>query len=244
MSDCSDKPKCDKGRRIAIVVLYILIAVLYGWVSYICYCDLNFDANNSAGIFISVLGILVAILMGWQVVNAIANTKTLRRIYTLKKELTAYREQARQDAVDNYLHSQALKMIDEAKDKNNGMSNRYWSGLNAIKNLLCGLTPTNYIPMLDALLTTENILKELKDTKDEAWRYMFLEHQQTYESLYDEMISALQTKAKHLEYLKDRIKKIRDERVSILTPYQGKTWDDYAEYIRKKKAEATPPIPN
>lgn len=100
MSDCSDKPKCDKGRRIAIVVLYILIAVLYGWVSYICYCDLNFDANNSAGIFISVLGILVAILMGWQVVNAITNTKTLRRIYTLKKELTVYREQARQDAVN------------------------------------------------------------------------------------------------------------------------------------------------
>lgn len=198
---------------------------------------------NWAGILVTAIGSIAGIVIGWQVFNAIENSKTLNRIDKLQQELTTYREQARQDAVDNYLHSQALKMIDEAKDKSNGMSNRYWSSLNAIKNLLCGLTPTNYIPMLEALLTAEETLKELKTTKDEAWKYMFLEHQQTYEDLYDEMIEAIQTKAKHLEHLKDRIKKIRDERVAILRPYQGKNWDDYAEAVRKKKADSTPPAP-
>lgn len=225
-------------------VLYILIGGVAVWLSYACLCDLRFGTDGSAGFLMTAMGVMVTALVGWQVFNAVENSKTLRRVDKLKQELTTYREQARQDAVDNFLHSQALKMIERANDKNIVLSNRYWNGANAIKNLMCGLTPTNYIPMFEALSSMENILDELKSPENELWRYMFVKHQETYEDIYDDIIAAMGTQAKHLEHLRERIKQLRDERVSILKPYQGKSITDYRETTSRRKEAATSPDPD
>ena len=50
-----------------IYILYILVFIIAGWFAYICYRDLRFDADNSAGIIVSILGIMVALLIGWQI---------------------------------------------------------------------------------------------------------------------------------------------------------------------------------
>lgn len=221
-----------------LFIIYALIAVLFGWLSYASYCNLTFNPDSSAGLIVSALGILVAALVGWQVFNAIENTKTLRRMESLRKDLTEYREQARQDAVDNYLHSIALTQLGVARDHTNGLNIRYTAGLNVVRNLMTGLTPTNYIPMISALDILDGILVELRQTDDEAWRYMFLKFQHEYERQYDDIMSAMETNAQHLSHLKVRIKRIRDERIDILRPYQGKTWDvDYVDYVRQKKAK-------
>lgn len=214
-----------------IIFIVAIAALCLAWIR----CD-PIEANW-AGILVTVIGSIAGIVIGWQVFNAIENSKTLNRIDKLQQELTTYREQARQDAIDNYLHSQALKMIERANNKNIVLSNRYWNGANAIKNLMCGLTPTNYVPMLEALSSMKNILDELKSPENELWRYMFIKHQETYEEIYDDIISAMETQAKHLEHLRERIKQLRDERVSILKPYQGKSITDYRETIKRNKGE-------
>lgn len=63
----------------AIVVLYILVAALGGWVAYICYRNLQFDADNSAGILVSALGILVSVLVGWQIYKYIDIKKEIEQ---------------------------------------------------------------------------------------------------------------------------------------------------------------------
>ncbi|MDE6453372.1 MAG: hypothetical protein K2L27_04120 [Muribaculaceae bacterium] len=53
--------------RNAIVILYIIVAILGGWIGYACYCDLAFDSNSSAGIIVATLSVIVTLLVGWQI---------------------------------------------------------------------------------------------------------------------------------------------------------------------------------
>lgn len=66
----------------AIYALYVLVFILAGWFAYICYRDLRFDADNSAGIIVSILGIMVAVLIGWQILNAVEVNKKVEAIWS------------------------------------------------------------------------------------------------------------------------------------------------------------------
>ncbi len=61
----------SKGIKRAVYALYFFVLILFGWVAYICYCDLQFDANNMAGVVVSVLGAIVTLLVGWQIYSLI-----------------------------------------------------------------------------------------------------------------------------------------------------------------------------
>lgn len=196
-----------------------------------------------ASILVGAIGSIACAVIGWQVYNAIENTKTLKQIEAIKKELTEYRAEARQNAIDNHLHSQALKMIDIANDKTKRLVSRYKSGLNAVNNLMTRATPKTYVPMQEALTALENILTELKERPDEVSRYMFARFQTDYEDLYDSIISAMETQAKHLKHLRKRIKAIRDLRISILEPCKNMSWDDYRERLTKTESDTTPTTP-
>lgn len=65
----------------AIYVLYVLGYILAGWFAYICYRDLQFDADSSAGIIVSILGIMVASLIGWQILNSIEVNKKVEALW-------------------------------------------------------------------------------------------------------------------------------------------------------------------
>ena len=71
-------------------------------------------------------------------------------------------------------------------------------------------------------------------------RYMFARFQTDYEDLYDSIISAMETQAKHLKHLRKRIKAIRDLRISILEPCKNMGWNDYRERLTKTESDTTP----
>lgn len=62
----------------AIYILYVIVFALAGWFAYICYRDLRFDADSSAGIIVSILGIMVTSLIGWQIYSVI-NLKEIQK---------------------------------------------------------------------------------------------------------------------------------------------------------------------
>lgn len=78
--------------RNAICILYVIVFFLAGWLAYICYRDLRFDADSSAGIIVSVLGVIIALLIGWQILNAVEINKkvdaVLRRSNEIDKQLS------------------------------------------------------------------------------------------------------------------------------------------------------------
>lgn len=51
----------------AIIILYLIVIGLAGWLGYACFCNLSFAPESSAGLFVSVLGILVTLLVTWQI---------------------------------------------------------------------------------------------------------------------------------------------------------------------------------
>ena len=57
--------------RNAIIILYIIVIILTGWLGYACFCNLEFDPNNSAGIIVAALGVMVTLLVGWQIFSLI-----------------------------------------------------------------------------------------------------------------------------------------------------------------------------
>lgn len=69
----------------AIVILYLIVIGLGGWLGYACYCDLSFDPNSSAGLLVSVLGIMVTLLVAWQIYSTI---EADRKISSLRNDLT------------------------------------------------------------------------------------------------------------------------------------------------------------
>lgn len=71
----------------AIIILYIIVIGLAGWLGYACYCDLSFDPNSSAGVIISSLGVMVTLLVAWQIYSTI---EADRRIASIKDELTTH----------------------------------------------------------------------------------------------------------------------------------------------------------
>ena len=72
---------CDKIYREmkkAIYILYVIVFALAGWFASVCYRDLRFDADSSAGIIVSILGIMVTSLIGWQIYSVI-NLKEIQK---------------------------------------------------------------------------------------------------------------------------------------------------------------------
>lgn len=76
----------------AIIILYIVVAMLGGWLGYVCYCDLYFDANSSAGLLVASLGVMVTLLVGWQIFNAISFKEAISRIDELEHLAAGYHE--------------------------------------------------------------------------------------------------------------------------------------------------------
>lgn len=78
----------------AIIILYIVVAILGGWLGYACYCNLYFDADSSAGLLVASLGVMVTLLVGWQIFNAITFKDAINRINELEHLAVGYHEAA------------------------------------------------------------------------------------------------------------------------------------------------------
>lgn len=76
----------------AVVSLYIIVAFLFGWITYACICDLRFNPEGVAGITVASLGVMVTLLVGWQVYNAIAFKDAVGQIESLRNLAMGYHE--------------------------------------------------------------------------------------------------------------------------------------------------------
>lgn len=82
--------------RRAIIILYVLVFGLICWVAYICYCDLHFDSNSSAGIIVSALGAMViTLLVAWQILQ---NIDAKDRLKAMEEQITHTSNAARIEA--------------------------------------------------------------------------------------------------------------------------------------------------
>lgn len=197
---------------------------------------------TDAGTSISILGTFIAALLGWQVFNAIENVKTLKQLDKLNEELTSQRELIFQKGAESMCLSEAFQMLNSANRKSELITDRYWNCLMAIRQFINGNVEANHVKLHEAIGLASSILDEL-DKKGDLWLKTFADGEHKWEEIYDSIIRLLNTKAEHLDYLKDRIKATRDKRYSKCSQFRGMTLNEYAEYLRKKKADSTPPTP-
>lgn len=90
----------------AIYILYVIVFALAGWFAYICYRDLRFDADSSAGIIVSILGVMVASLIGWQIYNVLNIKGQIDKLETYNNDIKALYEK-----LDEYTSAQNLSLI-------------------------------------------------------------------------------------------------------------------------------------
>lgn len=90
----------------AIYILYVIVFALAGWFAYICYRDLRFDADSSAGIIVSILGVMVASLIGWQIYNVLNIKGQIDKLETYNNDIKALYEK-----LDEYTSAQNLDTL-------------------------------------------------------------------------------------------------------------------------------------
>ena len=118
----------------AIIILYILVAGLCGWLGYACYCDLTFDPDRSAGIIVSALGVMVTLLVGWQIFNAITFKDAINRINELEHLAVGYHEAAiGVSALDHSLSASLFQCIVALERLNMARNAEYENIANALR---------------------------------------------------------------------------------------------------------------
>lgn len=118
----------------AIIILYILVAGLCGWLGYACYCNLTFNSDSSAGIIVASLGVMVTLLVGWQIFNAITFKDAVSRISELEHLAAGYHEASIGICELNHSLSNALSQCIVALERLNMARNaEYENVANALR---------------------------------------------------------------------------------------------------------------
>lgn len=84
-----------KALKWSIAVLYLWALAITSWVAYICYCDLKFDAENTAGVLVDALSTMVAILLGWQICQTIISRDEVKKIKEISDDVENARNEFR-----------------------------------------------------------------------------------------------------------------------------------------------------
>ena len=126
----------------AIIILYFIVIGLGGWLAYACYCNLSFDPESSAGLFVSVLGILVTLLVTWQIFTLIdirqykKDFEQLRLDIEMEKRIQrrAIREFAAETKLSDAVN--VIRTFDAEKRNYEVIGIGYCSLIHALKNLV------------------------------------------------------------------------------------------------------------
>lgn len=195
----------------AVIILYILVAGLFVWLGYACWCDLKFGTDESAGSFMTAMGIMVTALVGWQVFNAIENYKTLRRMDRL---LSRFEHSNRLLEVQDQRGRNLIEAFAEARkgDAESILSAKYMCYLNSIHLFILANVPAAYQYLTQVELNLSNTLNLLEHSTDPASQRMFIDSTNGYENMYRQIMTLIHQRQEDLEALHERITHYRDER--------------------------------
>lgn len=71
-----------------IIILFILVAVLFIWLTFASICNLQFEPTNTAGVIVSALAGMITLLVGWQILS---NIQERERMSELRKEYNSFK---------------------------------------------------------------------------------------------------------------------------------------------------------
>lgn len=213
MNKDNEKQEIKRLKRL-IVALFVMVTILFVWLSYACWCDLKFGSESSAGSLMTALGIMVTALVGWQVFNAIEMRDAIKTMKDLNTEVTEKisKLKSRDDELKNLIEAYFLASL--FRDRSHGLGSQYSRCGQAIRYFLLAGVSCDYESLVDLVEQLPNILDEL-DKQDRIGKEFFSDNHRIYEVLSKEIIEILDKRPKEYESIKAKIIQSRDRRRKI-----------------------------
>lgn len=204
-----------KGIKRAVCILYVLVLMLSVWVAYICYCDLQFDANNTAGIIVSVLGAIITLLVGWQVFNAIEVRNIIKTADTIKYRLYQQEQELESKTKSlewliSALHGEAYKRKDFKND-----TEYFLHCLDVIGCFIKSGAKSDNPPFNRSMEELEMTLKRIIDNKDKTEVLFMGGNKDFVRNWYHEAVHIIDTEANNLDSIKSRLTIIYEDYITL-----------------------------
>ena len=201
----------------SITILFVLVAILFGWLSYACYCDLRFDSDSSAGLIVAALGVMVTALVGWQVFNAIEIRSIINRVDKVKVGLdTLANEHRNKISQMEWLLSALHGTTFERENYQGGDTAYFLHCLDVVGNFIKSGSPLDSPPFVDSLRNMEYTFQDIKK-RNNCHEIIKLGGSKDFvRKWYQETNKIIETEVQHLSKLKNRINKVYEDYI-ILT---------------------------
>lgn len=180
------------------------------------YCNkMSFD-GDSAGVIISALSVLVTALVGWQVFNAIEMRSTIDKVDKIKSELDSLASEhrhkiSRLEWLASALHGTTF----ERKTFQGGDTAYFKHCLDVIGNFVKSGASFDSPPFNNMLYNAESTLKDIKE-RNNSHQIMILGADKKYiREWHQTVIKTIDSEAKHLEKLKERLSKIYEDYIVL-----------------------------
>lgn len=193
----------------AVIILYIIVIGLAGWLSYACYCNLDFNSDKTAGIIITTLSIMVTLLVGWQIFSAIEIRSTIARhdgkIKKYETKINQMKNDIKRISIENRNYSKYITLLIKTRDDSKWGDNAlfYIDTCEAMKYLLLSgvwNTESNDAEkdLLDLFFALEGCLNELKRNENTYKIKVFNNYSSSYNDLYT-TLTAIMVKSPHVD---------------------------------------------
>ena len=198
----------------------LTVAVVFLGIGYLnLYCSgMKFD-SGSAGVIVSALGVLVTALVGWQIYKSIEINSMLKNISKLEKEFIKSNNALAVQDIRNIELIEAFECKHQADKYDVGTSIshltiRYYSLLLAVKHFINANMQYDYNPFRDAVNKLSEVLIHIENINPNE-RSQFNNRMDEYETIYDDIITAIDIRIEELRELKHIIKSNHDRRHRI-----------------------------
>lgn len=235
--------------KTAIKILFVLIAILFGWLGYACYCEFDFNPNNSSGLIISALGVMVTALVGWQVFNAIENVKTLQRMGRLETKLKEQVELSEMNTQSVFDFAEAHRLEREA-ERSMDFARQYYCYAAALALYLKSGIALSYMPLQNKISILKSIILQV-DNSDDDIKILFARQMNGLQDVHEEILDEVSKRDKDLRKMRRDIIDLRTNRERLFNQHIGKETSkekqerEAAEEENRKanKSEIAPPMP-
>lgn len=202
--------------KTAIKILFTLVAILFGWLGYACYCKFDFNPNNSSGIIISALGVMVTALVGWQVFNAIEMRNIIKSYDDLKNSLTlqGLKHENKAQSLEWLISAISGELYTEEKFESR--IHYLTHCLDVVLNFTKSGTQQDCPPFVRSIERIEELLDTIIDNQSQDEAKMLERRLKIVRKWRNETISIINTESQHLTLLKERIDRFYDKYVSFI----------------------------
>lgn len=178
---------------------------------------IKFDGDN-AGTFISALGVLVTALVGWQIYNAIEMRTVIREHDRLSHQLTQSSNLLADQDRRNIELTEAFHCVHVADlhniDSITHQTARYIALMRASLHFIRANVPSDYATFASVRNDLTRILERIGQI-DTSARSQFNNFRETYDNIYNEIITALNRRISEFSELRQFINETHARRVML-----------------------------